>query len=90
MKRYVNDVAYSQLFFFLGAMITMTLVPKVLPIVMLYFYLLISVIYLIMYKVNKLVGLMIMQILQVIIVFILLIYIMADDWCYFYLYRSHT
>jgi hypothetical protein len=86
----VNDVAYTQLFFFLGAMVSMNLVPKVLPVVMVYFFMFLSLIQLILHRTQKTIGLLVIQILQATIVFILFIYVMADDWCFFYLYRQNT
>lgn len=38
VKRYVNDVAYNQIFFFLCAMLVEVVVPRVFPIVLLYIY----------------------------------------------------
>lgn len=68
-------------------MVAMNLVPKILPIVMIYFFMVLSVIQLVLYRTSKTLGLLVIQILQAIIVFIMFIYVMADDWCYFYLYR---
>eukprot|EP00347_Sterkiella_histriomuscorum_P019523 403341308 len=89
-KRYLNDVAYSQIFFFICALMIHTVVPRVFPIVLLYIYMFINFAHPFIYSSGKLVALMVIQILQAILVFIMLIFIMADDWCYFYLYRSYT
>jgi hypothetical protein len=40
MKRFVNDIAYSQIFFFICAICVDILVPQVFPIILLYLYML--------------------------------------------------
>lgn len=89
-KRYLRDFTYSHIFFFLCALLVHTVVPRAFPIILLYFFLFINFAHPFLYKTAKLVPLMIVQILQAIVVFILFIFIMADDWCYFFLYRNYT
>ena len=38
MNRYVNDVAYSQLFFFIAAMCVVVLTPGVFAVILIYLY----------------------------------------------------
>ena len=63
MKRYVNDVAYSQVFFFLVALLVQSITPKVFPIILVYFYVVLMAIQLVLYKSQKPVGQMVVQIL---------------------------
>lgn len=90
MKKFVNEVAYNQVFFFLCALCVNVLVPHVFPIILLYFYMLTLIIQVVAIAIEKRILQHVIFWTQFVIVFIIFIYVMASDWCDFYLYRGRT
>lgn len=86
----MNDVAYSQLFFFICAMCVHVLAPGVFATILIYLYMFSHVAQCVAYVIENKVLSNITFILQFILLFILFIVIMADDWCGFFLYRGFT
>ena len=90
MRRYVNNVAYSQVFFFLAAMCVHVLTPGVFATILLYLYMFSQIVQAVAFALENQVFSTVVYALQSILLFILLIVIMADDWCGFFLYRIYT
>ena len=90
MNRYVNDVAYSQLFFFIAAMCVVVLTPGVFAVILIYLYMFAQIGQAFAYAIEQKLLSQVMLVLQSIFLFILFIVIMADDWCAFFLFRSYT
>ncbi len=90
MRRYVNNVAYGQLFFFLAAMCVHVLTPGIFATILLYFYMFSQIAQAVAFAIENKAFCTVVHALQSILLFILLIVIMADDWCGFFLYRIYS
>ena len=90
MRRYVNNVAYAQLFFFLAAMCVHVVTPGVFATILLYIYMFSQIVQAVAFAIENKVFSTVVHALQSVLLFILFIVIMADDWCSFYLYRNFT
>jgi len=90
LKRFVNDIAYSQLFFYICAICVAVLTPGVFAVILLYLYMFSLMAQGLAYAIENKVLSNVTFVLQFILLFILFIVIMADDWCGFFLYRRYT
>uniref|UniRef100_A0A7S3FXX6 Uncharacterized protein n=1 Tax=Strombidium rassoulzadegani TaxID=1082188 RepID=A0A7S3FXX6_9SPIT len=86
----VNHLAFAHLPFFILSILVHTLVPKEIPTLLIFFYM--------MTMIGEALGTIIEKksipklcfFLQTGILFLLFLILMLDDWCRFYLYRGHA
>jgi hypothetical protein len=90
MRRYVNNVSYSQLFFFLAAICVHVLTPGIFATILLYLYMFSQIAQAVAFALENKSFSTVVHVLQSLLLFILYIVIMADDWCGFFLYRIYT
>ena len=83
----VNEIAYSQLFFFLLVMGNHTIAAKAFPSVLIYFYMVTFVVQTLAHILQSSKIKLVIQIVQFVICFILFILLMADPWCGYFIYR---
>ena len=90
LKRFMNDMAYRDLFFFMIIMIIEVAVPKAFPIVMTYFYFIAVIAHGALFVFGKPKFLFITYIIKSVLVFILIMCLLVDIWCEFFQYRRNS
>lgn len=90
MKRFMNDFAYRDLFFFASVTILHIAVPKAFPIVMVYFYMVAVVAHCVLFAIGQFRFLFITYIIKNVFVFAIFMTLLVDNWCAFFQYRGNN
>ena len=88
MRRFMDEFAYRNIFFFLFMLMVHVLVPKPFPVVMIYFYFAVAFVHTILHVVQSTKMLLVTYIIQALLVFALGLSVLIDDWCFFFNYRE--
>ena len=90
MKRFMNDFAYRELFFFCMVTIVHIAVPRNFPIVMVYFYMVTVIVHAVLFAIGQFKFLFITYLVKALWVFILIMTLLIDPWCVFFQYRGNN
>jgi hypothetical protein len=88
MKRFMNDNAYRDLFFFTMVSVLHIGVPKTFPIVMLYFYFIAYIAHTAVFALGQFKFAFITYLVKNFFVFLIILSLLGDNWCDFFNYRG--
>lgn len=90
MKRFMNDTAYRDLFFFGFVTMVEVAVPKAFPIVMVYFYLVAIIGHCVLFAIGRFKFAFITYIVKNVFVFAIIMSLLVDKWCEFFQFRDNN
>ena len=89
MKRFMNDFAYRNWWYFAMTAIYHVAVPKAFPIVMGYFFFIALVAHAVLFAIGQFKFAFVTYIAMNVMVFMIIMSLLVDDWCQFFQYRGN-
>jgi hypothetical protein len=90
MRRFMNDTAYRDFFYFGWVAILHIAVPKPYPIVMIYFFFVAIIGHCVLFAIGQFRFLFITYLVKNVLVFTMIMTLLVDGWCDFFQYRGNN